>query len=75
MLLPSHKRGAQAAGVSDVLPEGQPAVDVQSFVIWAGNGKVMVLIDEALCLVRESLNGLVIPPIGEISCLIKMSTS
>ncbi len=52
-LFPGAERCAQAAGIRDVLAKCESTVDVERFVVRAGDGEVRVLFDKALCLFLE----------------------
>jgi len=72
---PRAEGGGNAAGVGDVLAERETAVDVEGFVVRAGDGEVGVLLDETVCFLLEGADGLVVPPVGVVAVLIVVSAA
>lgn len=70
---PGAEGRGDAAGVGDVLAERETAVDVEGFVVRAGDGEVGVLLDEAVGFLFEGQDRLVVPPVGVVAVLIVVS--
>lgn len=69
-LLPGVEGSAQPAGVRHVLAECQSAIDVKIFALQVDYAEVGILVNEALGLLFESLDRLIIPPVCVVSYLI-----
>lgn len=72
MLLPCCECGIQTTHISDILTQSESSIDVQWLAIWVWYSEIVVLINEALGLFFESFDGLIIPPICEVSSFVVM---
>lgn len=72
---PGAEGGGNAAGVGDVFAERETTVDVDGFVVGAGDREVRVLLDETVGFLLEGVDGLVVPPVGVVAVLIVVSTA
>lgn len=71
--VPGAEGCGDAAGVGDVLAERETTVDVEGFVVWAGDCEFGVLLDEAVGFLFEGVDRLDVPPVGVIAVLIVVS--
>lgn len=71
---PGVKRSAQSTGIGNIFAKGQSTVDVKLLALGIEDREIGVLIHETLRLLLESIDGLVIPPVGVVSILVIMTS-